>query len=76
MKVQVQKDKQHLLKAFLEHEFSELTGGPLPGDDKYVLEQFHCHWGAVDNEGSEHTVCGRRFSGEVNNRKILFTFFK
>ena len=23
---------------------SELTGGPL-NNDKYVIEQFHCHWG-------------------------------
>lgn len=50
--------------------FLELTGGPL-GDDLFVLEQFHCHWGENDNEGSEHTVCGARFSGEVNIRRIL-----
>jgi hypothetical protein len=25
---------------------SELTGGPL-NDDKFVVEQFHCHWGLV-----------------------------
>lgn len=50
--------------------FSELTGGPLAENDKYVLEQFHCHWGVTDNEGSEHTICGKRFSGEVNNKKF------
>lgn len=36
---------------------SELTGGPL-GDDVYVLEQFHSHWGCSDGKGSEHTVDG------------------
>lgn len=42
----------------------ELSGGPLEG--KYVLEQFHCHWGATDNQGSEHTINGRQFAGEVS----------
>lgn len=51
--------------------FKELTGGPLPDGDNYVLEQFHCHWGINDNEGSEHTVCGKRYSGEVNNKKLF-----
>lgn len=44
--------------------FAELTGGPLDGT--YVLEQFHCHWGSSDEEGSEHTVNGKKFAGEVN----------
>lgn len=72
---------------------SELTGGPL-GDDKYKLEQFHCHWGCSDgkgiffverrrhrlkthwmkfrfrflltNSGSEHTVDGLSYSGELH----------
>lgn len=43
---------------------SELTGGPLDG--KYVLEQFHCHWGSTNNEGSEHTVNGKKFAGELH----------
>jgi len=43
---------------------SELSGGPLEG--KYVLEQFHCHWGASDDQGSEHTINGKKYSGEVH----------
>ncbi|VEN63654.1 unnamed protein product [Callosobruchus maculatus] len=41
---------------------SELVGGPLEGT--YILEQFHCHWGEKDDEGSEHTIDGQRFAGE------------
>ncbi|CAB3240459.1 unnamed protein product [Arctia plantaginis] len=44
---------------------SELRGGPL-GKDVYKLEQWHCHWGAKNGEGSEHTVDGRAFSGELH----------
>ncbi|CAH1968354.1 unnamed protein product [Acanthoscelides obtectus] len=49
---------------------SELAGGPLEGT--YVLEQFHCHWGEKDDEGSEHTIDGQRFAGEVRISKIPF----
>lgn len=44
---------------------SELTGGPL-GDDLYILEQFHSHWGCSDTEGSEHTVDGVSYAGELH----------
>lgn len=44
---------------------SELVGGPLK-DDVYVLEQFHCHWGCSDNSGSEHTVDGESYAGELH----------
>lgn len=44
---------------------SELSGGPL-GNDVFVLEQFHCHWGCSDGRGSEHTVDGKSFSGELH----------
>ncbi|KAF5296173.1 hypothetical protein FQA39_LY12627 [Lamprigera yunnana] len=43
---------------------SELSGGPLK--DTYVLEQFHCHWGASDDCGSEHTIEGQTFAGELH----------
>lgn len=46
-------------------EGSELTGGPLHGD-VFALEQFHCHWGCSDGRGSEHTVDGQSFSGELH----------
>ena len=36
-----------------------LRGGPLSGD--YQILQLHFHWGANDNQGSEHTVDGKKF---------------
>lgn len=45
--------------------FPELRGGPL-GSHVYKLQQWHCHWGARDGEGSEHTVDGRAYSGELH----------
>lgn len=44
---------------------SQLTGGPLMSDI-YQLEQFHCHWGCSDGKGSEHTVDGLSYSGELH----------
>ncbi|KAJ8879823.1 hypothetical protein PR048_020431 [Dryococelus australis] len=43
---------------------SELSGGPLT--EKHTLEQFHCHWGCDDNQGSEHTVDGKAYAGELH----------
>lgn len=40
-----------------------LTGGPISGT--YRLKQFHFHWGASDERGSEHTVNGIKFPCEV-----------
>ena len=42
-----------------------LSGGPLM-DDVYKLEQYHCHWGCSDSRGSEHTVDGQAFAGELH----------
>jgi hypothetical protein len=52
-----------------------LEGGPL-GNDLYRLEQFHCHWGENSDEGSEHTVDGKAYPGEVGffTLRISFTF--
>jgi len=44
--------------------FLELSGGPL--GHKYKLEQFHCHWGCSSAKGSEHTVDGIPYAGEVS----------
>ncbi|XP_061925701.1 carbonic anhydrase [Entelurus aequoreus] len=41
-----------------------LTGGPISG--KYRLKQFHFHWGASDDRGSEHTLCGLTFPCELH----------
>jgi len=43
---------------------SDLSGGPL--SNKYKLEQFHCHWGCDNSEGSEHTVDGKAYAGELH----------
>lgn len=32
----------------------------------YELKQFHFHWGATSSVGSEHTVDGGRYSGELH----------
>ena len=51
-----------------------LTGGPL-GNSVYKLQQLHFHFGCDDDKGSEHTVNGEAYSGEVlvwsNNRMFL-----
>lgn len=46
-------------------EGSALSGGPLL-NDIFQLEQFHCHWGCSDGKGSEHTVDGVSYSGELH----------
>jgi hypothetical protein len=35
--------------------------------DMYRLIQFHGHWGAHADEGSEHSVNGVEFAGEVRS---------
>ncbi|XP_045168827.2 carbonic anhydrase-like [Mercenaria mercenaria] len=48
-----------------------VTNGGLPG--VYKTEQFHFHWGAYNNRGSEHTIDGERAPLEMHivscNRK-------
>ncbi|KAJ4448744.1 hypothetical protein ANN_00135 [Periplaneta americana] len=46
------------------HYVSELVGGPIDGE--YKLEQYHCHWGFRSDKGSEHTVDGQSFAGELH----------
>lgn len=50
-------------KAHVKGEGSCLHGGPL--SDKYQLEQYHCHWGANNDVGSEHLVDGLSYAAEV-----------
>lgn len=53
-------------KKLLDNEFfksTALSGGPLDGE--YELWQFHAHWGDCNEKGSEHTVKGKMYSGEV-----------
>ena len=42
----------------------QLSGGPLLY--KYQFKQFHFHWGANDNQGSEHLVNGKSYSAELH----------
>ncbi|XP_063469116.1 carbonic anhydrase 5A, mitochondrial isoform X11 [Symphalangus syndactylus] len=41
-----------------------ISGGPL--ENHYRLKQFHFHWGAVNEEGSEHTVDGHTYPAELH----------
>ena len=41
-----------------------MSGGTLK--QAYQLLQLHFHWGSVDNQGSEHTLNGKRFSMEMH----------
>jgi len=43
---------------------AHLTGGPLTG--RYAFAQFHAHWGRQKTWGSEHTLDGLPFSGELH----------
>lgn len=45
---------------------TSLYGAHLNSLFRYRLDQFHCHWGANDEEGSEHTVDGRTYSAELH----------
>ncbi|XP_067290884.1 carbonic anhydrase 2 [Pseudorasbora parva] len=47
-----------------DNDSSTLTGGPISG--KYRLKQFHFHWGASDDKGSEHTVNGKCYPAELH----------
>lgn len=42
----------------------EVSGGVLPR--RYRLEQIHMHWGASCKEGSEHTINGKSYPGEIH----------
>ncbi|XP_056155090.1 carbonic anhydrase 1-like [Lampris incognitus] len=43
---------------------STLRNGPISGI--YRLKQFHFHWGASDDRGSEHTVAGIKYPAELH----------
>lgn len=41
-----------------------LSSGPLEGE--YNVAQFHFHWGKTDDEGSEHTLYGKKYAAECH----------
>jgi len=43
---------------------SSLTGGPLASEFKVM--QMHAHWGGEGGRGSEHSLEGQRFDGELH----------
>ncbi|XP_054309298.1 carbonic anhydrase 5A, mitochondrial isoform X3 [Pongo pygmaeus] len=45
-------------------EVSGISGGPL--ENHYRLKQFHFHWGAENEGGSEHTVDGHAYPAELH----------
>ncbi|KAM3860843.1 carbonic anhydrase 1-like [Diretmus argenteus] len=47
-----------------DNDSSTLTDGPISGI--YRLKQFHFHWGASDDRGSEHTVAGTKYPAELH----------
>ena len=49
-----------------------VSGGGLVGSYKTV--QFHLHWGAHENEGSEHVVNGKAYPAEVRGARNLVPF--
>ena len=40
--------------------------GDVTEGNSFVLKQFHLHFGCDGKRGSEHTIDGERFTGEVN----------
>ncbi|XP_053376535.1 carbonic anhydrase 2-like [Mercenaria mercenaria] len=54
----------HTVKVSLNENYNEITGSGLPGT--FVASQFHFHWGAVDERGSEHDVNGVHFPMEMH----------
>lgn len=42
----------------------KISGGGLVDSD-YILAQFHLHWGATSNVGSEHWINGVQYPMEV-----------
>ncbi|XP_076449330.1 carbonic anhydrase 2-like [Babylonia areolata] len=55
----------HTVKAACGNRQSTLTGGPL-GSRVYRLDQFHLHWGSLDQRGSEHTIDGQPYAAEIH----------
>jgi len=54
----------HSVQVSIDGHESFLQGGPFA--HKYCLEQFHFHWGASDDKGSEHQIDGQHFVAELH----------
>jgi len=54
----------HTATISIEGDDSHLSGGPLEGE--YTLKQFHFHWGAKSEHGSEHLVDNKAYAAELH----------
>jgi len=55
----------HTLKFSVDESYgARISGGPL--NNSYILNQFHLHWGSKNGQGSEHTINGEEFDGELH----------
>ncbi|KAH3884995.1 carbonic anhydrase 2-like [Dreissena polymorpha] len=54
----------HTVQVGLNDKTMMISGGGLGAT--FVAEQFHFHWGAVDERGSEHSLNGRHFPMEMH----------
>lgn len=54
----------HTVQVDLNDDNCEVAGGGLPGN--FVAKQFHFHWGAADERGSEHDINGIHFPMEMH----------
>ena len=45
---------------------SIMTGLPCFHHEKFMLKQFHFHFGHTNDQGTEHAVNGKRFAVEVS----------
>ncbi|XP_042221871.1 carbonic anhydrase 1-like [Homarus americanus] len=52
------------LVTIVQHPNPSILGGDLSGT--YAFVQFQFHWGTNDTSGSEHTIDGNRFQGELH----------
>jgi len=55
----------HTLQFAVDESYAaSISGGPLT--ERYILNQFHLHWGSQSGQGSEHTVDGESFDAELH----------
>lgn len=54
----------HSVMVIMDHTNYKLSGGGL--NDTYILHHFHLHWGSTSEQGSEHTVNGKKYPMEIH----------